>query len=145
MRCPPRFSHLVTRPVVVAKLWPTCAAAFNIDDDDAFGRMERAMKGPLHDDILAATWEVLTRPAVRPTDDELLETVAAVLKKRGEKPGKVASLTPGWNAFLVLADVRAGTASEDAQRLISSEAGRARAAAGLADVGKHLAAELTRR
>ena len=141
MRYPQRFSHLVTHPVVVTKLAPTCAAAFNIDAGDALERIDKGAGGSVHEELLAACWDHL-RAATDLSDEELIENIAATLKRRGERPGKVAKVTPGWNAFLVMVDIRAGTASDTAQGLIGSDHGKKLVAAGLQEAAKHLAKEL---
>jgi hypothetical protein len=140
VRYPQRFSHLVTRSVAVAKLTPTAAASSGVDDEVAEERLQRGLKGALHEELLAACWQHLAKGR---QEEEVLDSVAAVLKKRGEKPGKVVPSTQGWNAFLVLVDVRGGTATGAAQKLLESEPGKKMADAGLVEVGKFLASELT--
>lgn len=145
MRYPPRLSHLATRSVVVAKLAPTYAEAHSIEDEEGVSRLDRALQSPLLDDLLAAAWAALLGTTERLDEDALVQKVASGLKNRPQRPGKIAPLTPGWSAFLVLADVRAGIASDAAQRLLETEEGAKRAKAGLAEVGKFLATELVRK
>lgn len=145
MRYPPRLAHLATRNVVVAKLAPTYSEAHSIDDEEGVIRLDRALQSPLLDELLAGAWAALVGTTVRLDEDALVQKVASGLKNRPQRPGKVAPLTPGWSAFLVLADVRAGIASDAAQRLLETEEGAKRAAAGLAEVGKFLAGELVRK
>ncbi len=144
MRYPPRLGHLATRAVVVAKLIPTYAAAHSVDDEEARTRLEASFSGSLLEDLLAASWAALLGGGKRLTDDGLLEKVAKSLKDRPLRPGRTVETTPGWSAFLVLADLAAGTASEAARRLMETDAGKARAQAGLQEVGAFLARELTR-
>ncbi len=144
MRYPPRLAHLATRAVVVAKLAPTYAAAHSIDDEEARVRLEASLSGSLLEDLLAATWTSLLGGTKRLAEDGLLEKVAKSLKDRPLRPGRTVQTTPGWSAFLVLADLSAGTASESARRLMETEAGQTRARAGLAEVGDFMARELTR-
>jgi len=144
MRYPPRLAHLATRAVVVAKLFPTYAQAHSIDDEEARMRLETALAGSLLPELLAATWNALSSGAKRLAEEGLLEKVAQSLKDRPLRPGRTIQPTAGWSAFLVLADLAAGTASESARRVMESEAGRARATAGLSEVGAFLAKELTR-
>ncbi len=145
MRFPPRLSHLATKAVVVAKLGPTYAEAHSLDDEEAFIRLDRALTGPLLDDLLAAAWTALLGDTRKLTEEGLLEKVARTLKDRPQRPGKIATLTAGWSAFLVLADVQAGTASDAAQRLLETDEGKKRASAGLLEVGKFLSTELCRK
>lgn len=142
MRCPPRFGHLVTRSVVVTKLAPMVALAHDADDEEAASRLDRGLKGPLLEELLGVCWGVLKAAPEKPTDDALLDQVAAALKKRGHRPGKTASVTHGWNAFLVLVDARGGVAGGAALRAIESDEGKKRVAAGTLEVAKFLADEL---
>src|SRR5271169_68552 len=144
MRYPPRLAHLATRAVVVAKLLPTYASAHSIDDEEARTRLDAALSGTLLEELLASTWVALQGGTKRLTDDGLLEKVAKSLQDRPLRPGRTVEPTAGWSAFLVLADLSAGTASESARRLMESDAGQVRARAGLAEVGAFLARELTR-
>jgi len=144
MRYPPRLSHLATRAVVVAKLAPSYARAHAVEDDEARTRLSAALSGPLLEDLLEATWAALLGGSKRLSEEGLLEKVARSLADRPLRPGRVAAPTPGWSAFLVLADLAAGTASDAARRLMETDAGRARARAGLDEAGAFLARELTR-
>jgi hypothetical protein len=144
MRYPPRLAHLATRAVVVAKLLPTYAAAHSLDDEEAQSRLDAALSGSLLEDLLAATWTSLLGGTKRLEEDGLLQKVAKSLADRPLRPGRTVETTTGWSAFLVLADLSAGTASESARRLMETDAGQTRARAGLAEVGSFLAKELTR-
>ena len=145
MRYPPRLAHLATRAVVVAKLAPTYAEANSIEDEDGISRLDRALQSPLLDELLAATWNALLGMSDNLEEEKLVQKVASGLKNRPQRPGKIAPLTAGWSAFLVLADVRAGIASDAAQRLLETEEGARRASAGLKEVGQFLAGELVRK
>jgi hypothetical protein len=144
MGYPPRLGHLATRAVVAAKLTPTYARAHHLDDEEAAQRLSLALRGSLLPSLLEATWEALRGKARRLDDEGLLEKVATTLRERPLRPGRVAELTPAWSAFLVLADLEAGTASEAARRVMAAPEGRQRAREGLTEVGRFLAAELTR-
>jgi hypothetical protein len=144
MRYPPRLAHLATRAVVVAKLVPTYAAAHSLDDEEARARLDAALSGSLLEELLAATWTSLLGGTKRLDEEGLLEKVAKSLQDRPLRPGRTVETTTGWSAFLVLADLSAGTASEAARRLMETDAGQTRGRAGLAEVGGFLAKELTR-
>jgi hypothetical protein len=144
MRYPPRLAHLATRAVVVAKLVPTYAAAHHVDDDEARSRLDASLSGSLLEELLAATWVSLQGGSKRLAEEGLLEKVAKSLQDRPLRPGRTVEPTPDWSAFLVLADLSAGTASEAARRLMETDAGKTRGRAGLAEVGAFLARELTR-
>ena len=145
MRFPPRLGHLATRAVVAAKLAPTYCEVHQVDDAEAFERLERALRGPLLDDLLAAAWTELLATTQRLTEEALLEKVAKSLKDRPQRPGKLAVITPAWSAFLVSVDVHAGIASDSARRVLESDAAAKKVAEGLVSAGKHLATELLRK
>ncbi len=144
MRYPPRLAHLATRAVVVAKLWPTFAAAHEMDEEEAEARLTSALQGQLLDELLAHAWEAMRQSAPRADESALLEKVAQTLSDRPRRAGRTAKLNSAWSAFLLLADLQAGTASETARRALETEQGRKTALEGLAEAGRHLAAELTR-
>jgi hypothetical protein len=144
VRYPARLAHLATRAVVVAKLAPTFGEAHHLEHEEAAARLSTAFSGPLLDDLLAATWQALLGGTKKLDEEGLLEKVAKSLRDRPLRPGRLAPLTPELSAFLLLADLAAGTASDAAGRVMETEAGRERARAGLAVAGQHLARELTR-
>jgi hypothetical protein len=144
MRFPPRLGHLATRPVVVAKLVTVYANAHQIDEEEAQGRLERALRGGLWEDLLAAAWEAMKGKVKRLDEEGLLEKVATTLKDRPLRPGRLAEVTPAWSAFMMMLDLEIGTAGDAARRVMETEQGRKMMAAGLAEAGKFLGAELTR-
>jgi hypothetical protein len=144
MRYPARLAHLATRAVVAAKLAPTFAEAHHIDHEEAVQRLNTALSGPLLEDLLAATWQALLGGTKKLDEEGLLEKVARSLADRPLRPGRVTAVTPDLSAFLILADLAAGTASDAAGRVMETDAGKARARAGLQTAGQHLARELTR-
>lgn len=144
MNHPPRLGHLATRAVIAARLAPTYAKAHNVDEDEAREQLERALRGSLWERLLDETWKSMLGGTKRLDEEGLLEKVAGTLKDRPLRPGRVASLGPPWSAFLVLADLEAGTASDAARRVLESPEGQKKATEGLAEAGRFLAAELTR-
>ncbi|MGQ0504879.1 MAG: hypothetical protein ACT4TC_06125 [Myxococcaceae bacterium] len=144
MNYPPRLAHLATRAVVIAKLKPTYAGAHHIDDEEAGDRLERALSGSLLPQLLEATWTAMKGNSKRLTEAGLLEKVAGTLKERPLRPGKAVEPSASMSAFLLWADVEAGTASDAARRVLERDDGRRRAEEGLLEVGKLLAAELTK-
>lgn len=144
MNHPPRLGHLATRAVIAARLAPTYAKAHNVDDAEAREQLERALKGALWEQLLDATWSALVGGTKRLSEEALLEKVAGTLKERPLRPGRAAAVTPGWSAFLVLADLEAGTAGDAARRVMESPEGQRKAAEGIAEIGQFLARELTR-
>jgi hypothetical protein len=145
MNYPPRLSHLANLPVLVARLAPTYAAAHGLDDEEARLRLDGALRGGLRERLLASTWQALLGTTKRLNEAGLLEKVARALQENPTKKGRVAPLDPGWSAFLILVDLEVGTASEAARKVMESEEGRRRSAAGLAEVGAFLARELLRK
>lgn len=144
MNHPPRLAHLLTVPVLVSRLSPTCAAAHGIEDDYADERVETAMRGPLRTRLLDATWAALRASTSRPGDDELVEKVARSMAARPLRRAKAAAVTPGWSAFLLQVDVDAGVAGDAARRALESDAGRRAADEGIAEAGRFLAREMMR-
>ena len=144
MRYPARLAHLATRAIAVAKLAPTFADAHHLDHDEAASRLGTALSGPLLDELLAPTWQALLGGTKKLDEEGLLEKVAKSLRDRPLRPGRSASVTPDLGAFLLLADLAAGTASDAAGRVMETDAGKARARAGLVAAGQLLARELTR-
>ncbi|MBN9682878.1 MULTISPECIES: hypothetical protein [unclassified Corallococcus] len=144
MPFPPRLAHLATKAVVVAKLGPTYADAHRVDPEEAAQRLSTALKGPLLTSLLEATWTQMLGSTKRLKEEGLLEKVATTLADRPQRPGKVATVTAGWSAFLILVDLEVGTASDAARRVMESDEGRKRAAAGIKEVAGFLAQELTR-
>jgi hypothetical protein len=144
MRYPPRLAHLATRAVVTAKLWPTFAAAHQLDEEEARARLDAGLRGPLLDELLAHAWNAIQAKSRRLDEAALLQKVADTLADRPLRPGRTAKLNLQWSAFLLLADLQAGTASETARRALETEGGRKASIEGLAEAGRHLADELTR-
>jgi hypothetical protein len=146
VRYPPRLSHLATRSVLVARLVPTYAQAHRIDEEEAEQRLSRALSGRMWEDLLAATWEAMKAKVKRLNEERLLEKVATTLQERPLRRGRAVDVEgkPTWSAFLMLLDLEVGTASDSARRALETEQGRRMLAAGLAEAGAFLAAELTR-
>lgn len=145
MPYPPRLGHLATRKVVAARLGPTYGESHQIDDEEALIRLERALAGRLWEDLLEAAWTELTASSKRLNEEGLLEKIASGLKDRPLRAGRVAKLTPGLSAFLIRADIEAGTATDMARRVLESAEGQRRSAEGLIEAGRHLASELVRK
>lgn len=145
MPYPPRLGHLATRKVVAARLGPTYAESHQIDDEEALARLERALAGSLWEDLLDAAWAELTASSKRLNEEGLLEKIAGGLKDRPLRPGRPAKLTPGLSAFLIRADIEAGTATDMARRVLESAEGQRRSAEGLVEAARHLAGELIRK
>jgi len=144
MTYPPRLSHLATRAVLVAKLRPAFAEAHGLGDEEATQRLDAALSGPLLTELLEATWSAMKGMKPRLSEGELLDRAAETLGDRPLRPGRKPKASPAWSAFFVLADIQAGIASDAARRVMESEQGRRMAAEGLAEAGRHIAAELLR-
>jgi hypothetical protein len=144
VKYPPRLAHLATKAVVTAKLSVTYAHAHDIDEAEAVERLGSALTPRLLDQLLAETWAVLRGGAKRLDDAALVEKVAHALEARPLRPGRRAEVSAGWSAFLLVADLEAGTASDMARRALETPDGRARIEGGLREVAGFLAAELTR-
>lgn len=144
MRYPPRLGHLATAKIVAAKLTPPYASAHLVDENEAVGRLERALPGPLLEDLLEATWKALEQKSKRFDEQKTLEKIFESLKDRPYRPGRKLASTPAISAFWILCDIATGTASDAARKVMESEAGQQKANEGLAELGGYLASELTR-
>src|ERR1700682_1384284 len=96
MRYPPRLSHLATRAVVVARLFPTYADAHDLDDEEARSRLTEALSGDFLEQVLASTWEAIRAKSPRLSEAELLDKIAQNLTARPLRPGRKAQVTPAW-------------------------------------------------
>jgi hypothetical protein len=144
MSFPPRLGHLVTRAVVAARLRPTFASSHEIDEEEGQERLERALAGGLWELLLDSTWAALNDEKRTIDEAALLEKIARTLKDRPLRPGKVATLSPQFSAFLVVIDLEAGMASDSARKVLESPQGEAMKKAGLIEAGKFLAHELVK-
>ena len=144
MRYPPRFSHLVTRAVLVAKLVPGFAEAHRLDDEEAATRASAALQGPVLEELLGAVWTALLGSTQRLDEEALLAKVATTLRDRPLRPGRPAEVTPGWSAFFLTLDIAAGTASDAVRRVMETDEGRKKATRGMEEVASYLAKELSR-
>ena len=141
---PPRLSHLATRAVIGAKLRRAFADAHALSDDEALDRLEKALSSSLLTELLSAVWAAMKELRSRLSEAELLDRVAQTLADRPLRPGRKVAITPTWSAFFLLADIRANVASDAASRVMETEQGSKMAAAGLAEAGRYVAAELLR-
>jgi hypothetical protein len=144
MRYPPRLAHLATRAVVVSKLTRSYSESHQLEDEESSQRLTTALNGPLLEELLAATWNTMVGQTKRLDEAGLLEKVADTLRDRPNRPGRKAKESAAWSAFFLQIDLAAGVASETAQRILETDQGKKVAAEGLAEVGRYLAAELTR-
>ena len=144
MSYPPRLSHLATRAVLVAKLRLAFAEAHGLSDEEAVQRLEQALSSSLLADLLSATWSEMKALKPRLSEAELLDRVAQTLGTRPLRPGRRVAINPAWSAFFVLADIKAGVASDAARRVMESDQGRKMTDAGLTEAGRYVAAELLR-
>lgn len=145
MRHPPRLSHLVTRRIAAQKLVALYAEPHHLEFEEAFIRLDAALKGTLMPRLLDATWDALTVLKPKLSEEVLLENVAKHLADRPNRQGKTKPLTPDLSAFLVLLDLEAGTATEAVRRVMESKEGLKGAERGLAEGGRFLADELLRK
>ena len=141
---PPRLSHLATRAVLGAKLRRAFADTHALSDDEAVDRLEKALSSSLLAELLSAVWTAMKQLKPRLSEAELLDRVALTLADRPLRPGRKVAINAAWSAFFLLADIRANLASDAARRVMETEQGGKMAAAGLAEAGHYLAAELLR-
>ena len=145
MRYPARLAHLATRAIVVAKLAPTFADAHHLDHEEAVDRLNTALSGPLLDDLLAATWQALLG-GTKKLDEE------GLAGEGGQEPQRPSASArppgrghPGPRAPSSCSRTsRQGPRATPRGRVMETDAGKARARAGLVVAGQLLARELTR-
>jgi len=130
--------------VIGAKLRRAFADAHALSDDEALDRLEKALSSSLLTELLSAVWAAMKELRSRLSEAELLDRVAQTLADRPLRPGRKVAITPTWSAFFLLADIRANVASDAASRVMETEQGSKLAAAGLAEAGRYVAAELLR-
>jgi hypothetical protein len=141
---PPRLSHLLTRAELVARLTATYAKAHEVDEEVAAEVLDRALRGPLREQLLDAIWNALQVGTSRLGDDRLLDKVARAMTDAPRR-SKAAVITPALGAALIRIDLEAGEAGESARRLLERKEGKAAADAGLAELGAFLAREATKK
>jgi hypothetical protein len=142
---PPRLGHLLTKPVLIAKLTQSYSQAHEIDDEEAASRLSTALNQRFLEELLAATWKALLGSVKRLDEAGLLEKVASTLKDRPLRAGRLATPSVQWSAFLLLVDIHAGTASDAVRRVLETTEGAAKLREGLEVAGKFIAAEVTRK
>jgi hypothetical protein len=144
---PTRFLGIVTRTQLAEMLAQTYAAARNIDPNEAYTRLDVALKTlRLIEGVQQSTWSALRakKPDLDPS--ALVELVA----KKLEKPRRFKALKPkradegGLAALTVLIDVGASVSSGEAWDLLETAEGEKLLHAGFRAIGEHLAAEMLR-
>jgi hypothetical protein len=144
---PTRFLGLVTRSVMAEMLAHTYAEARNIDPNEAYTRLDTALRDlKLIEGVQHAIWNALR--ALKPDLDDpaLVEHVA----KRLEKPRRYRAYKPkradqgALTALTVLVDMGASVSSGEAADLLQSTEGQRLLQRGFALIGEHLAREMLR-
>jgi hypothetical protein len=145
---PTRFLGLVTRTVLVEMIVQTYAEAKNIDPNEAYTRLDTALKSDvkLIGGLQQAIWSGLRAKKPALADVDLVEHVA----KRLEKPKRFKALKPkraesgALAAVTIAMDAGAGFAGGEARDLLYSPEGEKLYAAGIKLLGDHVAAEMLR-
>lgn len=146
-RLPIRYLALVTRNQLAEMLAKTYAKLKDIDANDAYRRLEVALRDlELIEGLQGATWEALHEKKAGVEDAAMVELVAKKLTKpRRFKPASWRANDEGaWLALGVLIDRGAGVSSGEALDLLESSGGQVLLKKGLRLAGQHLAAELLR-
>jgi hypothetical protein len=147
LKLPVRFLGMMTKSVLAEMLAHTYATAKNIDPNEAYERLDVALKDlKVIEGIQQATWASVR--AKKPSLDEagILELLAKRLEKlkrfKAFKPKRAES--GPLAAFTVLVDMSAGYSSGEARDLLYTEDGEKLLAAGFKLIGEHLAGEMLR-
>ncbi|MCK6550559.1 hypothetical protein L6R52_32275 [Myxococcota bacterium] len=145
---PVRFLGLVTKNTLSEMLAQTYAEAKNVDPNEAYQRLEVALKSDLRliEGLQSATWRALVQKKPSLDDKALTEHVA----KRLEKARRFQALKPKradqgpLAALMVLIDQACGYSTGEAASLLYSPQGEQLLAKGFELAGNHLAHEMTR-
>jgi hypothetical protein len=147
MKLPLRFLGLVTRSVLVEMLVSTYAAAKDVDPNDAYGRLDVALRElRLIEGLQQGIWHAAIEQKPNLDDSPLVDMLSKRLSKAKRfKPYKPKRADAGaFAAFMVLVDSAAGYSSGDAKDLLQSEQGEKLLQSGFKLVGAHLASEMLR-
>jgi hypothetical protein len=146
-KLPVRFQGLVTRSVLAEMLSQTYAAAKNIDPNEAYGRLDEALKDlKLIEGLQQAIWAAAVGTKPKLGDSELVDLLAKRLDKakrfKAFKPKRTESGPIA--AWTVLVDAGSGYSSGEARDLLYTDEGEKLLATGFKLLGAHLAAEMLR-
>ena len=144
---PPQMLAILSRTRLTEMLAPTYGAARNIDVNEAYTRLETALRDlSLIHSLQSTTWQALQEAEPSLSREDLIAKVDKKLsKRRAFKAAKTSRKDEGaLTALTVRFDVGAGVSSGEAWDLLESTEGQALLARGVALAGKHLAAELLR-
>ena len=147
MAAPSRFLALVTRNQLAEMFAPTYARARNIDPNEAYTRLEVALRDlRLIEGLQQAAWRGLRTRKPALDDGAILDVVSTKLAKRRQyKPVPSGRSSEGAiAALIVLVDLAAGVGSGESYDLIESPEGELLLARGFELTGGHLAGELLR-
>lgn len=148
MKLPTRFLGLVTRSVLAEMLSQTYAAVKDIDPNDAYERLDAALKSDLRliEGVQQAIWASAIEKKPKLDDSSLVD----LLSKRLDKPKRIKAFKPkradtgAMAAWAVLVDAGSGYSTGDARDLLYTEQGEKLLAAGFKMIGEHLASEMLR-
>lgn len=144
---PIRFRALVSRAVLSEMLAATYASGKNIDANEAYTRLDTALKNlRLIEGVQEAIFGALRREKAALDEAELVDLVAKKLERarrfRAFKPK--ASEEGGLAAFTIQVDVGASVSSGEAADLLATSEGEAMLRKGFRAIGEHLAREILR-
>ncbi len=141
------FLACLTRERLTEALTPTYAKLKNLDLEEAYGLLEEALFQPqLLAGIQQAIADGLLEVLPEKTEEQHLTRLQKRLdKSRRFKPPNVRSREEGaWVALTTRIDIAAGVCSGEARDLLYSPGGQELLEQGYAQLGRHLAKELTR-
>lgn len=144
---PQRFLSMLTRQQLAEMLAPTYAELRNVDVNEAYSRLEPALRSlKLIEGLQRETWRAVAEKKEKLDDGQLLDAInkrlgrtkrfQAMKPKRGDD-GPLAAL-------VVMVDAGAGIASGEAYGLLDTKEGELLLEKSFKILGAHLAKELLR-
>jgi hypothetical protein len=133
-------------PLQLARLLcPTYAAVHQLEEEEAYERLERAFaQRDVFEDAMAGLSEALAeRLGPRTQEDAVIDRLSQGIQKRA---GRVRAIeaTPAISAALVQVDLAVGYAPEAMRAALGSEKGQGLLRDGWRSLGAHLLRELLR-
>ena len=133
---------MVTRKDLALLLAPTYAASAEVDFEEAYERMERAVgSSRVLEQLYAGLSAALEGRKGRTSEDELMDALSAGVQKRRSRV-KPAPPGPGISALMVLLNLELGYAPEMMRGALENPKGKALLDEGLRALGTHLLKEL---
>ena len=138
-----RLPHVLTRADLAALVAPTYARALSVDEEEAHGRLRRALERPgVAEDLYRGLSAALAEAkGPRTSVDAVIDKLSAAVQARRWRV-KAAPATPALSAVLVRLNLEIGLAPEPMRATLAAGKGRELLEEGLRQLGEHLVKEL---